>query len=189
MNTSLHRTTLAMIAMGIAAGALLASPSASAVNKWRSFHQASNGNCSTSEPSDEGWMSRTPTGYLNTRSNNKKPAHNIEVICSPVGNSYGVYKGPNFGTVAQVAFYARNTRNNADVKLNCVLSVGYVDSAYHSEMPTTKTLTKDGATLPIYWNEPGFAAYYPTPLTVICDVPAGVELTDAYVYQEVDVGN
>ena len=183
------QTSVLALAVSLATGALLYAAPAVAVNKWTSFHQASNGNCQASDDSDNIYMARTPTGYLNTRANNSRRGHDIEVTCSPMGNSYALSKGGIGRTVAQVVFYGRNTRNNIDVTLACVLTVGYVDSPLRVELPLSVTLTKSGAPVGIRWNEPAFASYYPTPLEISCDVPAGVELTDSYVYQEVDVGN
>ena len=183
-----HTSTMAL-AVSFAIGAMLYAAPAAAVNKWTSFHQASNGNCQAAEDSDNIYMARTPTGFLNTRANNSRRAHDIEITCSPMGNSYAVPKGGAGRTVAQVVFYGRNTRNNIDVTLACVLAVGYVDSPLRAQFPLSVILPKSGTPIGIRWNEPGFASYYPTPLEISCDVPAGVELTDSYVYQEVDVGN
>lgn len=186
-SSTTHTSTMAL-AVSIAIGAMLYAAPATAENRWRSFHQASNGNCHATEASDELYMSRTPTGYLNTRANNNKRAHDIEVSCNPMANSYGVQKGGATKTVAQVVFYAHTTRNNIDVTLNCVLSAGYIDSPLRVDLPLSVLLLKNGVPVGIQWNQPGYASYYPTPLQITCDVPAGVELTDSYVYQEVDVG-
>ena len=185
-----RRSTRAMLAtLALSIGASIYAAPAAAGELPRTFHQGSAGNCHVTDSADEQYMARSESGYVNTRANNGNPKHNVEVVCNPVGDAYAVAVGDPQDTVGQLDFFARNTRNNRDVTLGCVLYAGYLDSPYARTELKTVILPKTGAVKPISYHAPDFDDFYPTPLSIVCDVPAGVELTDSVVIYLEDIGS
>ena len=178
---SLH-VLITTLALGF--GCSIYAAPASAQTFLRSFHQGAAGACHASAAisrsyNDELGMSRSETGYLNTNSNNLARYQDITVVCNPIADLYAVNTPDDVkNVVPEVQLFARNTKSNIDVTLTCVLYGGFVNSATTIQRQRSVVLPANGTQRSIVWNEENYESYYPTPLSIVCDVPAGIELND-----------
>ena len=178
-----YKVLVATVALGIGAS-LYAAPVA-AQTFLRSYHQGAAAGCHAANPlafrgyNDELGMLRSQTGYLNTNPNSLLPAHDVTVVCNPIGDLYAVNSASNVkDVVPEVQLFARNTRSNRDVTLTCTLYAGYIDSNSTSQLTQQIVLPADGTQRSLIWNYPDYTQFFPTPLSIVCNVPAGIELND-----------
>lgn len=185
MNRSFHRRAAACGLLFIS-GLFCASASAQA---YKAFHANAGGVCHAATPAEETFMDRAETGYLNIQTNPRRRGQNVLVVCNPVSDPLAPYASAGNPapalTVWQVDLVARNTTTTANVSLTCSLYSGYVGSPNYATETVTMPLPNGGASGFLSWNDGGnWATYYASPLSVMCDLPAGVELLEVLVYQD-----
>ena len=200
INSTRAKSALALAVLGLSVS-LMAAPAA-ALTKRNSTYQNMGGNCHTADPIDEisggqgaGWFSsgsgmlRAPLGYRNINDNNANFNDNITVICNFAANGYAAFTSN--GLIRSVQLYARNTFTNRDVTLSCTITAGYATSSSNFSHTKSVLLTKNGVQGNIRWRniEDNGGNYFPAPANVVCSVPAGVELNDAEITYENDVGS
>ena len=197
VNSTSAKSALALAVLGLSVS-LFAAPAA-AVTQRSSNYQNMGGNCHAADPVDEisggqgpGWfgsgsgMLRAPLGYRNANDNNNDSNDNIIVICNFAANGYAQASG---GLVRSVQLYARNTFTNRDVTLSCSITAGYATSSSNYTNTKSVLLTKNGAQGNIRWRETDNGGnFLPAPANVVCTVPAGVELNDAEITYENNIG-
>jgi|APMI01.1.fsa_nt_gi hypothetical protein len=160
------------------------SASPSQAQSLRDFHQNSAGNCHAANSVAETYMDRAESGYLNTNTNNRRRSQDVLVICNPVTDSISLPQPSNKPkqTVAELQFFAHNTLTTRDATLTCTLTAGYLDSPDIIIETQSAVLPTNGDLRTLLWNDHGnYTNFYPAPLSVVCNVPAGVELTDNVV--------
>ncbi len=151
----------------------------------RDFHQNSGGICHAASPSGEAFMDRTETGYLNVQTNARRRSQDVLVACAPVADSFAPHYPANKiqQTIFEIQFAARNTLGmGSPSTLTCTLYSNYVDSPEYKAETRSVQLPSDGTVKAILWNDNfTYANYYAPPLSILCDVPAGVELNDTII--------
>lgn len=185
MNRSFHRWAAAC-GLLLISGLFCASASAQA---YKAFHVNAAGACHAATPAEETFMDRAETGYLNVQTNPRRRGQNVLVVCNPVSDAMAPYASagnPNpLLLIWQVDLVARNTTTATNVSLTCSLYSGYVGSPKYATETVTMGLPNSGTSEILTWNDGGnWATYYSSPLSIMCDVPAGVELLEVYVYQD-----
>lgn len=185
MNRSFHRWAAACGLLFVS-GLFCASASAQA---YKDFHANAGGVCHAATPMGETFMDRAETGYLNIQTNPRRRGQNVLVVCNPVADSLAPYTSagnPNPSlTVWEVDLLARNTLGTGNIDMSCTLYSSYIGSPVYSSETITVSLTADGSMKLFQWNDNGnYTDYYGAPLSIMCDVPAGVELNEVLVYQD-----
>lgn len=198
INSTRAKSALALAVLGLSVS-LFAAP-VGAVNKKGSSYQNMGANCHAADPADDisggqgNWfggagMVRHALGYRNANDNNADRNDDITVVCNFAINGWASIV--NNGLVRSVQIYARNKFTNRDAVLSCFLTAGYAGSSsnFTDTVARTVTLLKNGNTGTIVWNASNNGGnYLPAPASVVCAVPAGVELNDAEITYEYDVG-
>ena len=173
----------------VGVSSLLYSQESAAQSTVRSFQWSATAACNAttilnfSGYGDEFAMERRATGYLNTNSNNALRSNDVKVVCNTNGDILSYKKGG--GTIAELQIFARNTKTNRSVDFPCIMHAGYVGAANAITRTRTVSLPTSGALKALVFSEAAYASFYPTPITIVCDVPAGVEMNDTIViYQD-----
>ena len=169
---------------------VLFSSSAAAGNKNRSNYQNAGGNCHATNWYGEWDMERNALGYRNTATANNNANANVLVSCNFATDVFAVGNPNSAYTIKVVQLFARNTLTNRDVNMSCSITAGYATGIGNFTNTKSMPLLKTGAQKSLTWSSADNGGkYMPGPASVVCSVPAGVELNDAIIVFDVDVGN
>lgn len=169
---------------------VLFSSTAAAANKSRSNYQNAGGNCHASSVWDDFSLERNPLGYRNMSTSNNNSNANVVVTCNFATDVFSVGNPNSAYTIKAVQLFARNTLTNRDVNMSCSITAGYATSSGNFTNTKSISLLKTGVQKSVMWSSADNGGkYLPGPASVVCSVPAGVELNDAIVVFDVDVGN
>jgi len=211
MHTSISKSTL-ILSLAFTAAAMYAAPAAAAT-KSRSNYQNAGGNCHAANGlHDIERMKRNPLGYRNAptagsgddededddiRSKGDSASNtsntttgNVQVICNFAADVFSI-GNPNSGHIIKVVqLFARNTLTDSDKGMACTITAGYATSSTNYSNTKSMTLPKSGVQQRLSWSSADNGGrYLPGPASVVCSVPVGVELNDAIIVFDVDVGS